>query len=100
MDTTVIFTGLFLICFGFLAKYISKIVARLPSIRNNQKNVDIKGLTSYFRKAFIIMGLSIIVGYFLFKWIGYPKISDSMSLIVGLIGIPIVGIRSRKFNHK
>ena len=65
---------------------------------DKKKNVDIIGLSTYMRNSLIIIGLSIIAGYYLFKWIGFTVIADSMILIATLIGVLIMVINAQRFD--
>ena len=100
MDTINLIIGIFMIGMGFLVKSSPNLIAgynTMPS--EKKKNVDIVGLSTYMRNSLIIIGLSIIVGYYLFKWIGFTTIANSMILIVTLIGVTIMVINARKFDH-
>jgi len=43
--------------------------------------------------------LTIIAGYYIFKWIGFTAIANSMILIVTLIGVTIMVINAQIFDH-
>ena len=69
MDIVNIITGLFLIGIGFLVKYSPGLIAGYNTIpEDKKKNVDIDGLSTFMRNSLIIIGLSNIGGYYLFKW--------------------------------
>jgi hypothetical protein len=67
--------------------------------KDKKKNVDIDGLSTFMRNGLITIGLTIIIGYFLFKWIGYTMIANSMILIVTLIGVTILVIKAQRFDN-
>jgi uncharacterized membrane protein len=93
MDILNIIVGLFMIGIGFLVKSTPSLIAGYNTMSDDKKkNVDIVGLTTYMRNSLIIIGLSIIAGYYLFKWIGFEVIAESMILIVTLIGVLIMVI--------
>jgi len=51
------------------------------------------------RNGLITIGLSIIIGYYIFKWIGFTMIANSMILIVTLVGVTILLINAQKFDY-
>lgn len=84
---------------GFLVKSSPILIAGYNTMSDDEKkNVDIVGLSTYMRNSLIIIGLSIIAGYYLFKWIGFTVIADSMILIATLIGVLIMTINAQKFD--
>jgi hypothetical protein len=99
MDILNIIVGLFMIGIGFLVKSTPSFIAGYNTMSDDKKkNVDIVGLSTYMRNSLIIIGLSIIAGYYLFKWIGFAVIADSMILIVTLIGVLIMVINAQRFD--
>lgn len=100
MDILNLLIGLFMIGIGFLLKAVPNLISGYNTLpKENKKNVDIKGLSTFLRNAFITIGLLIIIGYFFFKWIGLPLIASSMMLIVILPGIAIMVIKAQRFDH-
>ena len=84
---------------GFLVKSTPSLIAGYNTMSDDKKkNVDIVGLSTYMRNSLIIIGLSIIAGYYLFKWIGFAVIADSMILIITLIGVLIMVINAQRFD--
>jgi len=101
MDTIVLIVGLFMIGIGFLVKAVPNLIAGYNTLSKAQKeNVNIEGLSSFLRKGFIIIGLSIIVDYFLSKWIGLTLIANSMILIVTIVGVFVLVIMAQRFDHR
>ncbi len=99
MDILNIIVGLFMIGIGFLVKSSPSLIAGYNTMSDDKKkNVDIIGLSTYMRNSLIIIGLSIIAGYYLFKWIGFTVIADSMILIATLIGVLIMVINAQRFD--
>ena len=99
MDILNIIVGLFMIGIGFLVKSTPSLIAGYNTMSDDKKkNVDIVGLSTYMRNSLIIIGLSIIAGYYFFKWIGFAVIADSMILIVTLIGVLIMVINAQRFD--
>lgn len=100
MDIINLLTGVFMIGMGFLVKSSPNLIAGYNTLpKDKKKNVDIVGLSTFMRNSLIIIGLSIIVGYYLFKWIGFTTIANSMILIVTLIGVTIMVINAQRFDH-
>ena len=55
-------TGLFLIGIGFLVKSSPDLIAGYNTMpKEKKKNVDIVGLSSFMKKGFIIMGVTMII---------------------------------------
>ena len=99
MDILNIIVGLFIIGIGFLVKSYPSLIAGYNTMsEDKKKNVDIVGLSTYMRNSLIIIGLSIIAGFYLFKWIGFTVIADSMILIATLIGVLIMVINAQRFD--
>lgn len=85
---------------GFFVKFSPNLIAGYNTMpKDKKKNVDIEGLSTYVRYSLIIIGLSIIAGYYLFKWIGFTTIANSMILIVTLTGVTIMVINAQRFDH-
>lgn len=100
MDIIILFTGVFMIGIGFLVKSSPNLIAGYNTMPiDKKKNVDIEGLSTYMRNSLIIIGLSIIAGYYLFKWVGLTTIANSMILIVTLTGVTIMVINAQRFDH-
>ncbi|MGE4589380.1 MAG: DUF3784 domain-containing protein [Acidaminococcaceae bacterium] len=100
MDILNLIVGLFMIGIGFLVKSAPDLIAGYNTMsKDKKKNVDIEGLSTFMRNGLITIGLSIIIGYYLFKWIGFTMIANSMILIVTLVGVTILVINAQKFDH-
>jgi len=100
MDTLNLLVGLFMIGMGFLVKRFPNLIAGYNTMSaEKKKNVDIEGLSTHMRNGFIAIGLTIIVGYYLFKWIGIMFIAESMIIIATLGGLVILMIQARKFDR-
>lgn len=100
MDILILIVGLFLIGIGFLVKSSPDLIAGYNTMpKDKKKNVDIEGLSTYMRNGLIIIGLTVIIGYYLFKWIGFTTIANSMILLVTVIGVTIMAINAQKFDH-
>ena len=89
-----------MVAMGFLVKAFPNLIAGYNTMpKDKKKNVYIDGLSTYVRNGFITMGLSIIVGCYLFEWFGFTMIADSMILIVTLVGVTILVINAQRFDH-
>lgn len=100
MEILNLIVGLFMIGIGFLVKYAPDLIAGYNTMpKDKKKNVDIEGLSTFMRNGLISIGLSIIIGYYLFRWIGFTMTANSMVLIVSLIGVTFLVITAQKFYH-
>ena len=100
MEILNIIIGLFVIGIGFLVKSVPDLIAGYNTMSKEQKkNVDIEGLSTFMRNGLIAIGISIIIGYYLFKWIGITLIANSMLLIVILVGVTILVFKAQRFDH-
>lgn len=100
MNIPNLIVGLFMIGMGFLVKSAPGMIAGYNTMpKDKKKNVDIEGLSTFMRNGLITIGLSIIIGYHLFEWIGFTMIANSIILIVTLVGVTILVINARKFDH-
>lgn len=100
MDIFHLIIGLFMIGLGFLVKSFPNLIAGYNTMTIEQKkNVDIKSLSSLMRNGLIYMGLAIIAGYFLFKWLGLSLLANSMILIAVLPGVTILIVNAQKYDH-
>jgi uncharacterized membrane protein YraQ (UPF0718 family) len=85
---------------GFLIKSFPNLIAGYNTMsEDKKKHVDIEGLSTFMRNSFIIIGLSIITGYYVFKWLGCSAIANSMILIATIIGMIIMLIYAQRFDH-
>lgn len=100
MEILNLIVGLFIISIGFLVKSVPGLIAGYNTMpKERKKSVDIEGLSTLMRNGLIVIGLSIIIGYYLFKWIGFTMIANSMILIVTLVGSAILVINAQRFDH-
>jgi hypothetical protein len=100
MDIINLFTGVLMIALGFLVKIFPNLIAGYNTMSAKDKaNVDIEGLSTYMRNGLILIGVSIIVGYFFFKWLGLDTIAIVIMPIVSVIGAFIIVFKAQKFNY-
>jgi hypothetical protein len=92
--------GLFIIGIGFLVKAFPNTIAGYSTMsKAEKKNVDIKGASTFIRNGLIIIGLTIIVGYYILTRIGWYRIANSIGIISTLTGATIIIIMAQKFDH-
>jgi len=92
--------GLIVIGIGFLVKAAPELIAGYNTMSKEKKsNVDINGLSSYLKKGLIAIGLSIILGYYLFFSIGLYTIANSMVIISVLGGVTLLVVNAKKFDR-
>lgn len=100
MEIGSLIVGLFIIGIGFLVKSAPILIAGYNTMsKDEKKNVDIEGLSTFMRNGLIAIGLTIIIGYYLFKWIGLTVIANLMMPIAVLVGAIILVIYAQKFDH-
>jgi hypothetical protein len=100
MAITNLIVGLFLIGIGFLVKSSPNLIAGYNTMpADKKKNVNIDGLSTFMRNGLIAIGLSIIVGYYLFYWIGLSIVANSIGFVVTIVGVIILVIGAQKFDH-
>ncbi len=95
-----IIIGLFIIGIGFLVKSFPNLIAGYNTMsEEKKKNVDIVGLSTSMRDGLIAIGLIIIFGYYIFKWLGFISIANAIMPFVIFVGIPFLVIEVQKFDH-
>jgi hypothetical protein len=100
MELMNVLIGLLFIGLGFIIKSFPNLIAGYNTMpAEKKKNVDIEGLSSFMRNGFISMGLVLIAGYYLFRWLGSTMIANSMILIVTLTGVTVLVIKAQNFDH-
>lgn len=100
MDISNLIVGLLMIGIGFLIKSFPNLIAGYNTMsKDKKKNVDIEGLSTFMRNGLIAIGLTIIIGYYLFKWIGLTTIANLMIPTVTLVGVTFLIIEAQKFDH-
>jgi hypothetical protein len=92
--------GIFIIGIGFLVKAFPNTIAGYSTMsKAEKKNVDIKEASTFIRNGFIIIGLTIIVGYYILTWVGLSGFANSIGIISTLVGTTIIIILAQKFDH-
>ena len=92
--------GLFHIGIGFLVKSTPDLIAGYNTMsKEKKKNVDVAGLSSFMKRGFIIMGISIIVLTLLILVFHLHKLFYVwVMLIITLGGLIILSIKAQKFD--
>jgi len=100
MDLIIISTGLFMIATGFLVKSSPNLIAGYNTMsEEKKKNVDIEWLSTYMRNGMILIGSSIIVGYYLFKWLGFANFASSLIMVITMVGVTFMVINAQSFDR-
>lgn len=102
MTTTNVIVGASIILVGLLVKHgnMHFLIAGYNTMpRDEKKNVDIQGYSTLFRDCFILIGLVIIVGNFIFQWLGMHLLSEWIAGISIVSILPYLLIKGQKFNN-
>ena len=100
MDIPILIIGLFMIGLGFLVKSFPNLIAGYNTMsEDKKKNIDIKGLSTYMRNGLIIIGFTILIGYYVFNLIGLTMIAHSIVVFAILIGVTIMAVNAQKFDN-
>ncbi|WOK06963.1 DUF3784 domain-containing protein [Imperialibacter roseus] len=92
--------GTFLIGTGFLVKSYPMLIAGYNTMpEDKRKNVDVDGLSSMIRNHFITMGLVLVVGAYLFLWLGWKNVADSWPIVSIMCILPFTLIQAQRFDH-
>lgn len=100
MDPHILIVSVLLVALGFLVKAFPMLIAGYNTMSPKERaQVDIKGLSSLMRNAFIIMGLSILLGTYLFEWLGMSVVAHAILPITIFGGAIITVLLAQRFNH-
>ena len=93
-------TGLFFIGIGFLVKSSPDLIAGYNTMsREKKKNVDIVGLSTFIKKGFIIMGITMIILSLFIKVLHLKEIfSVWVMTFITVVGTIFLAIRAQKFD--
>lgn len=79
----------FFVLLGLLVCKYPKLIAGYNTMSpERQKLVDVKGLTAFMCRAFCIIGLLVVLVYYLLLWGG---MAEMVARMVSIIAVPIVG---------
>lgn len=100
MSVFIIILGLSFVGIGYLVKYYPDMISGYNTMpREKKKNVDIKGLSRFMFKSMIIIGATIIFGYYFFYLIRLYVLAELMIIIPIIGGVIIMVIKSQKYDH-
>jgi len=93
-------TGLFLIGIGFLVKSSPDLISGYSTMsKEKKKNVDIVGLSTFMKKGFIIMGITMIILSLFIKVLHLKEIFSVWVIIfIPLVGTIFLAIKAQKFD--
>lgn len=95
-----LFYGLIFIGIGFLVKAAPDLIAGYNTMSKEQrKKVDIEGLSTFARKALIITGIAIIIGYNVFHWLGLAGWDIAIMITVSFTGPVVIVVKRRQYDH-
>jgi hypothetical protein len=98
MQLHFLFIGPVLILVGFLVKSFPNLISGYNTMpEDKKKHVDIKGLSSYMRNIFILMGLLILTVPYLLNLTGLTVIANFLPSAIILSGVTIMVINTQKF---
>lgn len=100
MEIEVFIVGVMMIGIGFFVKHRPNYIAGYNTMPEAQKeNVDIDGLSTFMQRGLIIIGLTIIIGGHIFKWIGLPFFADFIIKQSMIVGVAVIIIYAQKYDH-
>lgn len=83
-----LFAAIFVLL-GLLVRKYPKLIAGYNTMSpERQKLVDVKGLTTFMCRTFCIIGLLVVLVYYLLLWDG---IAEMAARLVSIIAVPVVG---------
>lgn len=83
-----LFAAIFVLL-GLLVRKYPKLIAGYNTMSpERQMLVDVKGLTAFMCRAFCIIGLLVVLVYYLLLWDGMAEMAAGM---VSVIAVPVVG---------
>lgn len=90
MDSLVVwlFAALFVLLGLFVRKYPKLIAGYNTMLPERQKLVDVKGLKAFMCRSFCVIGLLVLLVYYLLLWGGMAEMTAGM---VSVIAVPVVG---------
>lgn len=92
--------GAFFIGLGFLVKANPILIAGYNTMpEEKRKNVDIDGLSTVMKNYMIAMGIALIVGGFVFDWLGWKMLADSWIIVCVLGTMPFMLMHAQRFDR-
>jgi len=97
-----IILGLFFMGIGILVKHgkAYNLIAGYNTMSREEKaNFDIEGYATFFRNFFVFLGLFIILGFYIFYWVGWTEIAYGWVISSIFLTLPYLLIRGQRYNH-
>ncbi len=95
----IVIIGSFLIALGFLVKSNPNLIAGYNTLPEEQKkNVDVESLSTLIRNGLILIGASVIGGYFILSLLGFTHIANSIVIVAILVGVGIIAVKAQRYN--
>jgi len=97
-----IILGTLFIGIGILVKHrkAHNLIAGYNTMSNEeQANFDIEGYATFFRNFFVVLGVSIVAGYYLFYWVGWEKAAIIWLIASLFLSFPYLLIKGQQYNH-
>jgi hypothetical protein len=97
-----IILGLFFMGIGILVKHgkAHNLIAGYNTMSREEKtSFDIEGYATFFRNFFVLLGLFIIIGFYIFYWVGWTEIAYGWVISSVFLTLPYLLIRSQQYNH-
>lgn len=83
-----LFAAIFVLL-GLLVRKYPKLIAGYNTMSSErQKLVDVKGLTAFMCRTFCIIGLLVVLVYYLLLWGGMAEMA---AVLVSVIAVPVLG---------
>ncbi|MEQ8925154.1 MAG: DUF3784 domain-containing protein [Fulvivirga sp.] len=90
--------GVFFIGIGFLVKAFPNLISGYNTMpESKKKSVNLPGLTTHMRNGFTLLGITIVISYFILKLMGYESILKFSIIVITTIGVMLVSLQSRKY---
>ena len=100
MEITNLIVGGFLIILGLLIKRFPNLLAGYNTMtKEQQRKVDIKGITSVIRTCLIVAGYIIIIGSLMSILFNINKVAIYLIPVSIIVFFPYLLIKAQKHNH-
>jgi Domain of unknown function (DUF3784) len=92
--------GGFFILLGLLVKRFPNLIAGYNTMsKEQQKNVDVIGLSTHLRNSFILIGFLIIIEDFICRILEFNKIIHFIMPITVTLFLPYLIIKAQRYDH-
>jgi hypothetical protein len=92
MEIIVILIGMFFMGIGYLVRYSPDLIAGSGNLSKNKK----EKLSRYLQKGLFRIGQLLIIGFYVFHWLGFTFIARSAIWIIPAIGILLLVLFAQK----